>query len=185
MQEATRAMPIASQKTKIFLFVFLSVITLAPLTLVHSQFITGPLVNAMLILTCALVGPVEALVLSLFPSPVALMSGLLPLPLAPMIPFIMIGNALYVLAFYYICGSNPSTLLKFGNRSVMDIVGVLAGSVLKFAFLTLTVQFVMGRMLAAPLVANLAVMMSWPQLITAVLGGFVAIGLLSYQPQRG
>lgn len=171
MISATRTLVLPTSRTcgRVLLFAFFSIITLAPLTMVHSQFVTGPLVNAMLILTCALVGPVEAMVLSLFPSPVALMSGLLPLPLAPMIPFIMIGNALYVAAFHYLAPRGR-------------IVGLVVGSFLKFLFLATAVRFVMVRLLAAPLVANLAVMMGWPQLVTALIGGGVALGLLLLFP---
>ncbi|MEK7217898.1 MAG: hypothetical protein AAB728_00360 [Patescibacteria group bacterium] len=164
MSTATRALPIAASR-KFLLFAFFTFITLAPLTMVHSQFITGPLVNAMLILTCVLVGPVEAVVLSLFPSPIALMSGLLPLPLAPMIPFIMIGNALYVAVFHYL-------------KPKSGIAGVIAASGAKFLFLAASVRFVMSRLLDSPIVAKLAVMMGWPQLATALAGGCIALLLL-------
>ncbi|MFA6038727.1 MAG: hypothetical protein WCV62_04330 [Candidatus Peribacteraceae bacterium] len=164
MSTATRTLIYVSQK-KILLFALFTFITLVPLTMVHSQFLTGPLVNAMLLLTCVLVGPTEAVILSLFPSPMALMSGLLPVALAPMIPFIMIGNALYVAVFHYL---KP--------RSV--ILGIVAASGVKFLFLVASVRFVMGGLLASPLVAKLSVMMGWPQFATALAGGAIALLLL-------
>ena len=171
MQATSSALALARgiSRSKIFLFAFFSVITIAPLMMIHSQWITGPLVNATLILTCALVGPTEAVILGLFPSPAALTSGLLPLALAAMIPFIMIGNALYVATFHY-----------FRKRQT---TGIIVGSVLKFAFLSASVNVVMSRLLPSPIIKNLSMMMSWPQLATALIGGAVALALLSFLPR--
>ncbi len=165
MPAIARTLPQTIDWSKVMLLTLFAAITLAPLTMVHSQFVTGPLVNAMLLLTCTLVGPVEAIILSLFPSPIALMSGLLPLPLAPMVPFIMIGNALFVVTFQSLRGRS-------------GVAGVVTASFVKFLFLAASVHIVMSRLLAAPLVAKLSVMMTWPQLVTALIGGAIALVLL-------
>ena len=55
--------------------------------------------NAVLIIAAVLLSPFEAVLIGLVPSAVALSSGLLPLALAPMVPFIMIGNAILVGVF--------------------------------------------------------------------------------------
>ena len=65
---------------------------------IHLQWITGPIINAIFILVLFLVGIRSALVVALIPSLMALSGGLLPAILAPVVPFIMIGNAIYVLA---------------------------------------------------------------------------------------
>ncbi|MCD4762172.1 iron hydrogenase, partial [bacterium] len=57
---------------------------------IHLQWLTGPLVNAILILALFLIGIRSALVLCMIPSLMALASGLLPAVLAPVVPFIMI-----------------------------------------------------------------------------------------------
>lgn len=66
---------------------------------VHNQFITGPIVNAVLFLAVMTVGTGNAVLIGLVPSVIALVSGLLPAPLAPMVPFIMISNALLIVVF--------------------------------------------------------------------------------------
>src|SRR4030066_2061396 len=68
---------------------------------VHNQFITGPIVNATLFIGTVILGPASAMLIGLVPSVVALASGLLPMPLAPMVPFIMISNAILVWTFSY------------------------------------------------------------------------------------
>ena len=152
-------------QTRVFLFIlFLLILSVVP-AFVHAQWVTGPMVNAILLLAVVLIGPMEAILLGLMPSVVALSAGLLPLPLAPMIPFIMLGNALLVAVFSYLYKKNFFTAL-----------GIAA--FLKFAFLHQSVVWLMSRLLEEPIVAKLAVMMSWPQFFTALIGGMVAYGIL-------
>jgi len=73
------------------------VATLLPF-FIHLQWITGPVINAILILILFLVGIRSALVVCLIPSLMALAGGLLPAILAPVIPFIMISNVIFVLS---------------------------------------------------------------------------------------
>ncbi len=143
---------------------FFAIIAVVPMYL-HTQWFTGPLVNAILIMTCLLVGPMEAIILGLIPSSVALSSGLLPLPLAPMVPFIMMANAAFIAIFAYMASTNYW-------------IALVLAALVKFAFLSLSVSMVMANMLPDSLVQNLAIMMSWPQLVTALIGGVVAFGIL-------
>ena len=155
------ALPNLQARSRTLIFAaFLSVAIFAP-SFIHSQTITGPLVNFLLFTAVVLLGPFEAVLIGIIPSAIALSSGLLPLPLAPMVPFIMIGNALLVAVFYYT-----------KNRGF--ITGVIFASLLKFLFLHSIVALLMGAMIPGKLVTKLAVMMSWPQFITAVAGGLLA-----------
>ena len=155
------ALPIIQTKTRIIIFTtFLSIAVFVPL-FIHSQNITGPLVNFLLFTSVILMGPFEAVLIGIIPSAVALSSGLLPLPLAPMVPFIMISNALLVAVFYY-------------TKNKGFITAVIFAALLKFLFLHSIVTFLMSTMLQEKLVAKLAIMMSWPQFITAVAGGLLA-----------
>lgn len=131
------------------------------LPLFHQQAITGPLVNAVLFVTTALLGIQTGIVVGLIPSVIALSVGTLPAPLAPMVPYIMIGNAIMIVTF---------ALLKNKNYWVAMIVA----SVLKFAFLFASSSLVIGLLMKKELAASVAVMMSWPQLITALMGGMIA-----------
>lgn len=132
---------------------------------VHSQWLTGPFVNAILLLTSVLVGPMEAVILGLIPSTVALSSGILPLPLAPMIPFIMISNALFIAVFHSL--SQKSFALA-----------VLVAAFLKYLFLFFFVTFLASSLFSDTLIGKVAILMSWPQFATALLGGLVAFLLL-------
>jgi len=135
---------------------------------IHNQWITGPIVNAALILAAVCVGPMEAVVLGLMPSTVSLSSGLLPLPLAPMVPFIIIGNAIMILSFQYLAVSNYA-------------LRILVAAFLKSAFLIFSVTFLMDKLFAKEFLGNLLLMMSWPQFVTALIGGLVVYPLFKAQ----
>lgn len=163
--EQTRALPFGIVWRKGLYFTAFFAITLILPFLIHSQWITGPLVNALLILTAVLVGPMEAVLLGIVPSTAAMTSGLLPIPLAPMVPFIILSNAIFVAGFYYL-GKHKKWM------------GVIGGAALKYTFLFLTVQFLAEKVIQSELMAKVAIMMSWPQFATALIGGFIALGIV-------
>ena len=152
-------------QSRLAIFVGLLALSIGIPSMIHSQYLTGPIVNAMLFLATVLLGPFEAVMIGILPSTVALTSGLLPLPLAPMVPFIMISNAIMVACFHYI-GKKRFSLAVF------------AASLVKFAFLYSVVTLLMKTMLAEPLVQALSVMMGYPQFITAIAGGVIAYLIL-------
>lgn len=139
---------------------------------IHLQFITGPIVNAILILILFLAGVRSALVAALVPSLMALAGGLLPAILAPAVPFIMIGNAIFVLTvdFFYRLRMNAA---GYWN-------GVMIGAILKFSFLHLSVGWITKLLLKHDMAAAVAKMMSWPQFATAFAGGMIAFAVLKW-----
>ncbi len=137
----------------------LAVASLAPA--LDAQALTGTLVNAALFLAVALLGVGPALLLGILPSVISSVTGLLPAALWPMVPFIILSNALLVVSFR-----------ACGRQSYWR--GVLAGSVLKFILLAGTSSFVIGAFVSQPVADKLALMMSWPQLFTALTGGILA-----------
>ena len=143
--------------------VLLGIASAAPL--IRNQFITGPIVNATLLIAVATLGMRDGLLIGLIPSSIALFVGLLPPVLAPMIPFIIVGNAILVVTFGYL-------------RSKNYWLGLVSGSVLKFAFLFGTSSIVINLLLDQKVATSVAVMMSWPQLVTALAGGLLAYGFL-------
>ncbi len=171
MPATTRTLSFVDSRKRLLLFTLFVFITLAPLTVRHTQLLTGPLVNMMLLLTCVLVGPTEALFLGLLPSPTALVSGLLPLPLAPMLPFIMISNALYVAAFHFL-------------RSRSAAGGVVVASVIKFLFLFAASHALTTTLLPASIAPLATTMMGMAQFITALIGGGLALLVLKFLPRR-
>ena len=142
---------------------------------VHVQFITGSIVNAILILALFLVGVRSALVLCLIPSMMALSGGLLPAILAPVVPFIMIGNVMLVLCVDYALGRQITS-----NNAKNYWVGVLIGASLKFTFLFFSVNFISKLLINQELAVKVAQMMSWPQFATAITGGMIAWCVLRF-----
>ena len=139
---------------------FLSVATILP-AFIHQQFITGPIVNAILFASTIILGTEAAIMIGLIPSLIALSFGLLSPVLAPMVPFIMMSNALLVMIF----GS-----LQKKNYWI----SMISAGVLKFLFLFATSSIVISLLLKKEVATKVAQMMSWPQLITAFMGGLIA-----------
>ena len=135
--------------------------------LVHIQWITGPIVNAVLILTLLMFGIRHAVVIATFPSLMALSGGLLPVVLAPVVPFIMLGNMVLILCVDW-CYNN------FEDKTKGYWSGVILGASLKFLFLFLSVNIISGLLIKQELAIKVAQMMSWSQLYTAILGGVIA-----------
>lgn len=138
--------------------VLAGVATIAPL--IGQQAITGSIVNAVLFITVSVLGLQAAILAGLIPSLVALSVGLLPLVLAPMIPFIMVGNITLVLVFDYL-------------RKRNYWLGMISASILKFLFLFSTSSIMVNLILKKEIAQKMAVIMAWPQLLTALAGGLI------------
>ena len=126
------------------------------------QWLTGPGVNAILVLAtlmCALSG----IIIGIFTPLVALIMGIM--PFAPAIPFIMLGNALLCIGYTW-------------GKKINPLVGVVTGAILKFILLSLAVRYI----IAAP--PPVAAALSFPQLVTALTGGLIAIIILRYLPRN-
>ena len=131
----------------------------------YNNFIVGPIVNAVLIVATYTAGfwsgtsiAVIAPLVSAFTNKAAI---------APLIlafsPFIILGNFIIVLAFH---------LLRRKNM----IAGVAAGAVCKFAFLYASIAIFTSVVKMKPQIAvTLTNLFSWPQLLTAVIGGILAL----------
>lgn len=134
-----------------------------------NQFFVGPTVNAILLLTVYLAGVKWAMLIGVLTPILAFLSGVLATPMWPFIPFIALGNLIYVSIF---------ALLK--NRTNGDIIGVILGSTAKFFFLYFSATRLINIIalgIPAPVKEKLAIAMGLPQLITALIGGGVAISL--------
>ncbi|PLX25872.1 iron hydrogenase [Candidatus Parcubacteria bacterium] len=146
-------------KTMVQFAALLGIATVLPLF--HQQWLTGPMVNAVLYVAVVLLGTQNAIVLGLLPSTIALAVGLLPPILAPMIPFIIISNTIMVVSF---------AALKEKNYWL----GIIGSSIVKFVFLWSTSYIVVNLLLKKELANTVSAMMAWPQLFTAIVGGIIA-----------
>jgi hypothetical protein len=129
--------------------------------LLHSQLVTGTLVNTALFAAVMLAGFRAACAVAVIPSLIALAVGTLPWVMAPMIPFIMASNIVLAGTFALL-------------HKVNYWLAAISASALKFGFLVLGANVVLVAMTHVQMTAALASMMGWPQLITAVLGSILA-----------
>ena len=157
------AKPLTLQIERV-LFVVLLIGIAAAAPLLKQQLITGSIVNACLIIAACTLGARDGMLVGLIPSAISLAAGLLPAALAPMIPFIIIGNTILVL------------MVSFLNKRNYW-AGMVSGALLKFGFLFGTSFIVIG-LLNTKVAGVAASMMGWPQLITAVIGGVIAFAVL-------
>lgn len=148
----------------------MAIATVLP-TFIHNQFVTGPIVNATLFLAAYYLGNGNAILIALVPSVAALSSGLLPLPLAPMVPFIMISNSILIVTFNWLRKIFPPAG-GFGSAAIVS-------SLAKYLFLYLTATLIISKIMPQTLAGKAAlVMMAWPQLVTALAGALIAFGII-------
>ena len=140
---------------------------------IHLQWLTGPFVNAMLIITLFILGIRSALILCLIPSLMALSGGLIPPFLAPAVPFIMISNVIYILCIDWLYNN-------FKDNASGYWWGVFVGSTAKFLFLLFSMNFIARIMTKSEWTAKVAQMFSWPQLATALIGGMIVWVILKW-----
>ena len=120
------------------------------------QPVTGPLINTVLYLAALLVNGWSGAMIGIFTPAIAFFRGILPPPLAPMIPFIALGNAVLALVFAWMMKKN-------------QILAVVVASVIKYIVLSAAVGFIVS------VPGKIAQMMGLPQLITALVGGGIAL----------
>ncbi len=133
--------------------------------LIHNQFVTGPMVNAILFLSTYFFSLRDSLLLAMLPSIFAALSGLLNPALVPMVPNIIISNFILIISFKNLKDKNYW-------------LAVLTSSFLKFVFLFLSSSIFMNLFFKKDLPAKIAQTMSWPQLATALAGGVIAYFIL-------
>ena len=142
------------------------------------QFVTGSLVNFMLVSACILVGLSSAAFVSTVSPIFAFL--IIGMPVFPvLIPFLMAGNLVLVTAIHFIARKSFSDL-TLGSYIKMG-VGAVIGAVLKFLVLwvgivQIAIQFIPD--IRPPQVEALSTTFSWPQLVTALIGSTLAIVIM-------
>ena len=137
------------------------------------QLVTGSLVNLILIVAVMTGGFTSGLTVA-FVSPVfAKLLGVG--PLWAIIPFIIAGNVVLILAWHFM------GKIKLSNRHIVRFVSLIVAALCKYIVL-----FVGIVQVAVPLFLNLpeaqravvSKMFSFPQLLTALIGGALATAIL-------
>lgn len=154
-------------------------VALQAVTKPMGQFVTGSCVN-MVLAVSALVGGLWCGVTVALISPVmAFVLGIAPQILT--VPAIMVGNTVFVVMLYL--------LAKDGEgKPALKIAAWLLAAVAKFATLYILVSEVIcgllatslmdAGMLKAPMLNALPATFSWPQLVTALIGGGIALTIV-------
>lgn len=137
------------------------------------QFVTGSCVNAILALTVLLAGRGSGFVVAFVSPQLAFALGIAPQPFV--VPAIMLGNLVYVELLHLL--ADPK-----GKKILRQIVAWLVSAACKFGVLYLVVNKFLASLLPAPKAPQILAMFSWPQLITALIGG--AVALLVFPPVK-
>jgi len=136
-----------------------------------NQFITGSIVNFMLIIAVMTCGLPTGLTVSFFTPILPTLLGFG--PVWPVIPFIIVGNAALVSIWFFI-----------GNREIVNkyvtyAITVITGATAKFLVLYFgVVQIAIPYILGLPEGNIMSILFSYPQLITASIGGVCAVIIL-------
>ena len=140
------------------------------------QPITGPLVNAMLLLTALIINTTAGVMLGCITPVVAILRGQLPPALAPMIPFIVLANSVFVVVFgqiHHIFFSNKQTR----KRYLINIFALFASSLCKFLLLVLSVNILLPVFFGTDIPEIFIAAMTFTQFFTAMIGGLFALFL--------
>jgi len=136
-----------------------------------NQFITGSIVNLMLIISVMTCGLSTGLTVSVFTPILPTLLGFGPPP--PLIPFIAAGNMALVTVWHFIGGR------EIISKYISYIIATAAGAVVKFLILYFgIVKIAAPFILGAPEASPIYILFSYPQLITASIGGICAVILL-------
>lgn len=153
-------------------------IALQVLTKPFGQLITGSCVNLVLALTALVAGLPSALALALVSPVLAYLLGIAPQVLT--VPAIMAGNCVYVLLLRLVAG-------RKGEKLWHQMLALISAAAAKFAVLygavgglicgVLADRLLSAGMLKPPMLQLLPATFSWPQLVTALIGGGLAMGI--------
>lgn len=138
------------------------------------QYITGSCVNCVLAVAALFGGLWSGITVAVISPFCAFLLGIGP-KLIQIVPCISVGNAVFTVCLFFLAGRKEMPLWR-------KACGLVIAAGVKFAALySGVVQVVipaMGDALAPKQVQTFTVMFSWPQLVTALLGGTVAILIL-------
>lgn len=137
-----------------------------------SQLITGSLVNLILVLSAVTIGLWSGVAVGVLSAVLATFLGIG--PIFPIItPAIAVSNIIIVIIVYFFFMQAE----RNANKTAVKITGIIVGAIVKCGFLWVTVPMLFKLIpeIKPPQVTMLTIMFSWPQAITALVGGFLAM----------
>ena len=151
-------------------------VALQAITKPMGQLVTGSFVNAVLVVTALVAGLSSGITVAIVSPVLAYLLGIAPQILT--VPAIMVGNTVFVVLLAVLAGKDSKKLVR-------QVIAWLAAAVMKFAALYgIVVGLICGVFaesllasgaLKAPMLKALPATFSWPQLVTALIGGGVAL----------
>ena len=141
-----------------------------------NQFVSGSINNMLFILAVMLIGLTSAIVIAVISPIIATIIGIGPV-LPPLIPVIIAGNIVLVVLWHVIAMRQPE------RSKLREVIALIVAALVKFAVLylgvvVLVVPLILG--LPEPQASVVSALFSWPQIVTALVGGIIA--MLIYTP---
>lgn len=136
------------------------------------QFVTGSLVNLILIASVVLGGLLSGCIVAVVSPFLAFLVGIGP-AFVQIIPFIALGNLVLVLVYYFIFSKI--------NGKTKWLYAAIAGAAIKFLVLyagIVKIALSIIPNLKEKQIEMISASFSWPQLVTALIGGVVAFLIL-------
>ena len=151
-------------------------VALQALTKAMGQIVTGSFVNTVLAVTALVVGLSGGITVAVSSPVLAYLLGIAPQILT--VPAIMVGNCVFVVLLAVLAGKDHKNIVR-------QVMAWAAAAAAKFAALYAIVVWLICGVLAesllasgvlkAPMLKALPATFSWPQLITALIGGGLAL----------
>ncbi|MBU5268822.1 ECF transporter S component [Clostridium cochlearium] len=136
-----------------------------------SQLFVGSIVNCILLISSLTCSTYLGVLVGALTPVLAWVIGQLPAPMGPFVPFIAIGNGIYIIFF---------ALIYKREESFRKYLSFIVSSIFKYFFLFLSstkLIYVLNISIPQKVANKLAIMMGFPQLITALIGGALALFL--------
>lgn len=157
-------------------------VSLQALTKPLGQIVTGSCVNTILAVSALIAGPYAGIAVALVSPVLAFLLGIAPQVLT--VPAIMVGNTVFVLALHYLTrlgeGKLPqvaASLIAWVTAAVSKFL-VLYGIVKGLVCGLLAPTLLEGGLLKKPMLEVLPATFGWPQLVTALIGGGLALSIV-------
>ncbi|MCL1829926.1 MAG: ECF transporter S component [Oscillospiraceae bacterium] len=140
---------------------------------VLGQYVLGSIVNFILISSTILIGIYESIVIAILSPFLAFLLGFGP-AIPQIVPIVMLANLSYVFVWYLLYGRSK------GNRVIGIMITLAVSATVKFLILWLGVVKIIIPLLHVqkPQATVVAAAFSYPQLITATIGGLTAVIIL-------
>lgn len=139
------------------------------LTKPAGQLITGSCVNLVLAVTVLLTGLFGGITVAVISPVLAYLLGIAPQVLV--VPAIMAGNTVFVLLMHYLKRQPWLSWLAAASTKFALMYAVVSWLICDI----LSEQLLQAGVLKPPMLTALPAMFSWPQLITALIGGGLAL----------